>query len=92
MSTLLTYTPGGPWPGSIVKLVWCGSTSLLHAARQGQRDTAERLALWLSNTRADPRCTPSLARTIDRALEIARRHLGGGPTLTPLQPDDGEVA
>ncbi|MBB6308945.1 hypothetical protein [Xanthobacter tagetidis] len=90
---LITYSPSGTGPGAIAKLVWAASQALLQAARDGQREAAEQIGMWLANTRPDPRCTPRVQRTIDRSLEIARARLGGaGPDFQPIQPDDGEAA
>lgn len=108
MGALITYRPGGTGPGAIAKLVWASSQSLLEAAAQGRRDTASRLGMWLLNTRQEESCSPALARTIDHALEAARRRLDAAPEpeaqpcavvplrrpwrFEPIQPDDGEVA
>lgn len=107
MGTLITYRPGDAGPGSIAKLVWTSSQSLLEAAAQGRREAAGRLGMWLLNTRQDETCSPALARTIDHALEAARRRLDAAPEaeaqpcavvplrrlrFEPIQPDDGEVA
>lgn len=104
---LVTFTPGGPGPGAIAKLVWTSSQCILEAAAQGQREAASRLGIWLANTRSDPRCTPALARTIDHALEAGAARLGNADAparcaqVIPLrrrrsspniQPDDGEAA
>lgn len=105
MAHLIIFSPGGTGPGAIAKLVWAGSQAVLEAARGGQSEAAQRLGVWLLNTRADPRCTPPLARVIDRALEAARQRLAPAAELAaadviplrrwrfePVQPDDGEVA
>lgn len=93
MSTLLLYQPGGQTSGSIARLVWSGSQALLQSVRLGRRDLAIAPATFLVSTREDPRCTPTLGRTIDRALEIAMTNFGGvTPTFEPLQPNDGEAA
>ncbi|MFG1376119.1 hypothetical protein [Xanthobacter autotrophicus] len=87
MALIITYQPGGTGPGSIAKLVWATSQAMLQAAQDGQREAARRIGLWLAATRADPRCTPALARTIDRALDVAERRLA-----SPAQPTDGAAA
>jgi len=93
MGALVSYSPAGRGPGSIVRLVWTASLGLLTATRTGQRERAAVLGLWLTNTRADPRCTPHMRRTIDRALQIATGTFGGiPPAFEPLQPDDGAAA
>ena len=90
---LITYSPGGSGAGAIAKVVWAASQALLEAARGGQREAAERIGLWLTNTRDDPRCTARVKRTIDRSMDIARARLGGtAPRFQPIQPDDGEAA
>lgn len=93
MGALISYSPGGTGPGSIARLVWQASQALLFAVRTGQRDAAARVGPWMVSMREDPRCTGPLARTIDRALEIALRQFGGAaPTFEPVQPSDGEAA
>lgn len=93
MAALLLYQPAGQGPGSIAKLVWEASQGLLAATRAGRRDLAERIGVWLANTREDPRCTPAMARIINSALGIALARFGGtAPAFTPFQPDDGEAA
>lgn len=105
MGALITFSPGGPGPGSIAKLVWATSQGLLEAAAQGHRDAARRLGIWLLNTRDDPRCTPAVARTIDRAIEAAQRRLSPADAAPPaaaviqmpgrfhfLHPDGGAAA
>ena len=93
MGALIRYQPAGRGPGSIAKLVWEASQGLLAATRAGRRDLAERIGVWLANTREDPRCTPSMARVINSALGIALSRFGGiPPVFDPLQPDDGEAA
>ena len=77
----------------LTRAVLAASKSLLEAARAGQREAAERIGMWLDNTRADDACPQRLRRTIDRNMEIARGLLGGsGGDFSPIQPDDGEAA
>ncbi|MEP9378429.1 hypothetical protein ABLE91_17060 [Aquabacter sp. CN5-332] len=91
MGALIAFSPSGRGPESITKLVWAASQGLLQATREGERDVAEKMGVWLANTREDARCTPALRRTIDRALEIALRRFGGtAPSFSPVQPDDGD--
>ncbi|MFG1370730.1 hypothetical protein V5F32_00975 [Xanthobacter oligotrophicus] len=87
MALIIAYRPGVTGPSAIAKMVWSWSQALLQAALEGQRDAVHRIGSWLAATRAHPRCTPALARTIDRALDVAERRLAA-PTL----PTDGAAA
>lgn len=93
MSTIIAYQPGGKGPGSIARIAWQASQGLLAATRAGRRDLAEKISVWMINTREDPRCTPALGRILDSALAIAFARFGGaGPGFVPIQSDDGEAA
>lgn len=91
MAILILRAPLNDGLAGVSRLVWSSSQALLGAARSGNRARAEALGIWLANTREDRRCTPTLARTIDSALEIALRSFGG-TSQRPRQGDDGAAA
>ncbi len=77
----------------LADLAWHASHDLIEAARAGNRQAATLPAMWLSNTREHPNCSPALARMAGHALEIGLASFGGTvPAFSPLQPDDGEAA
>lgn len=83
MAARIAHLPSRGGLSGTARLVWQASQALLRAVRTGDRAQAERLGVWLANTREDRRCTPALARTINSGLEIALRTFGGETPAVP---------
>ncbi|WP_323011089.1 hypothetical protein [Paracoccus sp. (in: a-proteobacteria)] len=87
-ATIITYAPAGPGPGALLRQVWQTSQAMLEAGRQGNAHAASFLARWLGDLRQDPRITPPLARTMDRAILLSAARLTG---LEASMPCGGQI-